>query len=245
MSGLDYKVIEPRFQDTLGDTFDRFTQELQVGVASTQKQLDAGRGRARIFALPSGEQIVVRQFMRGGWVKAFSTATYLRNPFSRIGTERPFVELAILRALFKKGISVPEPVAAGVAASATRVCYQGFIATVFIPESSNLLTLVNNQKANTSAKDDIRRLCFLAGQEASKMISAGVYHPDLHLGNVLCKNGNGAVLIDFDRAMLLPGVNRQELQTRILGRWIRSSKKHGVSGTVDAPFEEGLLSEAA
>ena len=72
------------------------------------------------------------------------------------------------------------------------------------------------------------------------MLDAGVYHPDLHPGNVMIDPQGQAWLIDFDKAVLF---SEPELGDRCIAlgmRWRRSVRKHGLSESFCESFDRGL-----
>lgn len=119
---------------------------------------------------------------------------------------------------------------------------------MLIEGTENFLDIV---KSNRLKEKEVQHLASLAGQEAGKMLALNVFHPDLHLGNVLIQTviktegentmlGAKAWLIDFDKAFVFAKNKIKEYQKKTLSRWTRSAEKHGVADIVVYTFEDGL-----
>jgi tRNA A-37 threonylcarbamoyl transferase component Bud32 len=196
----------------------------------------AGRGRVEIASLLSGRSVVIRRYRRGGGARLIWSDRYVRIPLLSL---RPFGEARILLALLSHGVQVPSPVIAAVHFDLSRSTYQGYLATGLVPGGVNLLTL---SRDTSVASANIPELCFRAGVEAWKMLRAGYYHYDLHLGNVLVSGENGVYLIDFDKARkVVTARNADQCVRALVRRWERYARKHRVQHLVVSPFREGLI----
>ena len=155
-----------------------------------------GRGSAWFIKAPFGP-VVLRQYLRGGWVAKLSRQSYL---FTTVSRSRPFREYHLLAALYQQGLPVPRPVAA--------LCeFHGFVSsgalmTVQIPSAQ---TFADMLPANKSGPDIDMGLWESVGRCIRRFHDAGVWHADLNARNILLDAGLQVFLIDFDRARFTPG----------------------------------------
>ncbi len=178
----------------------------------------------------AGDTLVIRRFLHGGLIQLVS-----KDVFIHLGNPRPFRELSVIESLIAEGVSVPEPAFAVVEELASGFLYRGAIATKKI-QAKNYLSLAYGKDATA----ELNNIALRAGEEARKMIQSGVYHPDLHLGNVLVKPDGRVVLIDFDKATSNHEQNEfPNLMEKTMSRWYRSAQKHQLSYLL-APFQTGL-----
>jgi 3-deoxy-D-manno-octulosonic acid kinase len=63
------------------------------------------------------------------------------------------------------------------------------------------------------------------------LIEEGIYHVDLHPGNVLVDNNHNVYVIDFDKARCWTGP-KNELRDLYLHRWRRAVIKHNLPETL-------------
>ena len=203
-----------------------------------------GRGKVAVFNIDGVGKIVLRQYLRGGWLRKFVKETFLNLK----SYPRPIAELHVLQYLFEKGVNVPYPVGVILRRKFFGLFYKGFIATTLVEGTENFLDMLNSNRLN---EKEAQHLASLSGQEAGKMLALNVFHPDLHLGNVLIQTviktegentmlGTKAWLIDFDKAFVFAKDKIKEYQKKTLSRWTRSAEKHGVADMVVYPFEDGL-----
>jgi len=142
-----------------------------------------GRGGAWFVTTEFGD-MVLREYRRGGWAARISAKNYL---FSGWCKTRSYREFSVLEALFRKGLPVPEPIAAR--AVRRGIFYQAdillkrIVGAVPWPEASNAVD-----------KD----LWFDIGTTIRRFHDAGLNHVDLNCDNVLVGNGH-VYLIDFDK----------------------------------------------
>ena len=223
--------------------FQNAVDELLKQEVSVERQL-VGRGRAAIVDIDGVGKVVLRQYLRGGWMKKFSKETFLNLASD---PPRPVAELHVLQYLYEKGVNVPCPMGALLRTRFFGLFYTGFIATMLLEGTDNLLNVL---QSNSLQEREAQRLVFLVGQEAGKMLSLRVFHPDLHLGNVLVQITASADeetpfsakvwLIDFDKAFVFAKTQLKKYQAKTLARWIRSAEKHGVAEIATYPFEDGI-----
>jgi 3-deoxy-D-manno-octulosonic acid kinase len=151
-----------------------------------------GRGSAWFINTAFGP-VVLRQYLRGGWVAKISRQSYF---FTTVSRSRPFREYQLLAALYDRGLPVPKPVAA--------LCeFHSFI-------SSGALMTARISSAQTLAdilpgNDGYEGLWESVGKCIRRFHDAGVWHADLNARNILLDENSQVFLIDFDRARFTPG----------------------------------------
>jgi 3-deoxy-D-manno-octulosonic acid kinase len=165
------------------------SQQVLIGEA-------VGRGSAWFINAPFGP-VVLRQYLRGGWVAKISRANYF---FTTVSRSRPFREYHLLAALYEKGLPVPRPVAA--LCEFRGITSTGAIITARIESAQTLADLLPGNEDSPSLTDG-----FWAdvGKCLRRFHDAGVWHADLNARNILLDAALQVFLIDFDRARFTPG----------------------------------------
>lgn len=183
-----------------------------------------GRGTSLFIRAPFGE-VVLRRYLRGGWVARLSRDRYL---FTGLARARPFREFHLLRRLREAGLRVPAPVAA--------LCerhgpfYRAALMTRRIPGAHPLAERLDDPGL------DWGRL----GHELRRFHQAGVDHADLNARNILLEARTGdAWLLDFDRSRFTPG--RPVDGRANLSRLRRSLRKLWPGGGDPEPAYRALL----
>jgi 3-deoxy-D-manno-octulosonic acid kinase len=180
--------------------------------------VEGGRDSHPVLELPGGERVVVRGYRRGGFVRHFIRARYLRG-------NRAMEELRTTVHAAAGGVRAPLVIAA-----VERPAMPGYTAslvTCLIPQARELAAWLAGAEA--PERLDVLRA---AGEQISRMHTAGVAHPDLNLRNFLVSgSGSGKELwiIDFDRATTGVGPMPPRRRARDLLRLGRSVRKIGVS----------------
>lgn len=150
-----------------------------------------GRGSAWYVEAPYGP-VVLRHYLRGGWVARVSRQSYF---FTGVMNSRPFREYHVLVELCAKSLPVPRPVAA--------LCQQhgllssGAIMTACIPNAKTLADILTAGKVAEGVFAKV-------GSCIRKFHDAGVWHADLNVRNILLDEDLDVYLIDFDRARFNP-----------------------------------------
>ncbi len=147
-----------------------------------------GRGGAWFIDAPSGA-MVLRHYLRGGWAANVSRDGYIWNGAEHV---RSFAEFRLTRALHKRGLPVPRPLAA---------CYRrkgaGYRAAILIERLEGVHSLA--ERADIAAHD-------APWEETGRLIArfhrAGLDHADLNAHNILFDATGQGWLIDFDRGRL-------------------------------------------
>jgi len=155
-----------------------------------------GRGSAWFINTAVGP-VVLRKYLRGGWVAKISHASYF---FTTVSRSRPFREFYLLAALFEQGLPVPRPIAA--------LCeFHGVISSgaLMTARISSAQTLADVLPGNKGSELLDAGLWTGIGQCIRRFHEAGVWHADLNARNILLDAGLEVFLIDFDRARHTPG----------------------------------------
>lgn len=213
----------------------RFRESLE-GASSSANGDRLGRGETVLVRLSDGKTALVRNCLRGGFA-----ARLWRDRYFCIWGQipRPISELSVLGHLHGK-VRVPGPIAAAVNYGPLNLSYRGLVVTEYLDGAQNLLVLGKTVGQEQTANGAFSNCCFLAGCEARKMLECKVFHPDLHLGNVLIM-GDAAYLIDFDRAEVTTSLDENVAASRLLARWTRSAEKHQLADSAVRPFRQGLF----
>ncbi len=172
-----------------------------------------GRGGVIFTNLPGIGRIVIKPYLRGGLIAKVNKRTYLKF-FSKY---RSVQELEILGVLKHEGIPVPEPVTSIVRGS---VFYRCWIVTKEIEKASTLVQIAVAQP------ERIHILMEKISFYINKISKIGIYHVDLHPGNILVTNDDKIYFIDFDRAK--QGMNSDVLRSAYRKRWNRAVKKYSL-----------------
>ena len=155
-----------------------------------------GRGSAWFIDSPFGP-VVLRQYLRGGWVAAISRERYF---FTTVSRSRPLREFHLLAALYKQGLPVPRPVAA--LCEHFGLISSGSIMTMRI---SSAQTLADILPGNPGSPELDAVFWGSVGKCIRQFHNAGVWHADLNARNILLDDELRVFLIDFDRARFTPG----------------------------------------
>ena len=212
------------------------------------RSIEAGAGRGTVErAKIGGSPMVLRIARRGGFVRHFVRSLYLKPIGASDWRERsrPWSELRLLAELSAGGVSVPTPVAAAVRERCCGFAYQGALVTREIVGARALFQLGAERLATSGAEGpalDLESLSYSAGAEARKMLDAGVYHRDLHPGNVLIGESGRPVLIDFDGADRSHEISSSSkaLRERLIARWDRAIEKYNLPSAISAGFASAL-----
>lgn len=218
-------------------------QLLKLGVLNPRqllkRSLDAehrrfsGRGFLGSLALEEdpGTRVVVKQCLRGGLIRHLSSDIFC-------GGNRAFDEMRTTCAIVASGIKTAEIIAA-VKETLFGPFYRSYLISLELPGCIDLISCFDELKGRTSeqrfrAKAGI----FEAVAHAfTAMHRCGIYHRDLHLKNVLLREGRAhnaheVFIIDFDRAIVKATLRPGEKLNNLM-RFNRSIEKYRlVSGTV-------------
>ncbi|MCB0338463.1 MAG: hypothetical protein KDD53_02615 [Bdellovibrionales bacterium] len=138
--------------------------------------------------------------------------------YIRFGETRPQREYQLLEQARSLGVNAPEPL---VYIFTRGLLYQGWLVTREIPEVVSLseLSSLDESRARKALKACLEQIFLL--------IRAGIFHVDLHPGNVAVDLENRVFLLDFDKAREFKGA-KNRLRDAYLHRWRRAVLKHNL-----------------
>lgn len=193
----------------------------------------AGRtpgGRGEVVFVPAGRlgEAVVRPYRRGGLPGRFLQRRYFLG-------SRAFDELTLTENLRRRGVPVPEPLAA--VRSELDRGYRAALVTRRLTGASPAPSLLAGREPD-ACRPVLRRM----GRSAGRLHAAGGLHPDLNAHNFLVpdRSDEPAVLLDFDRGRLVSGSAPGFYVWLSLRRLRRSLDKLDLEAAVEAfdAFEE-------
>lgn len=190
-----------------------------------QRELRAGgRGGVGFVEAPFGS-VVVRHYRRGGMVAAVLGDRYLWTGAERT---RAFTEFRLLAELRRRGLNVPEPVAARFRRSG--FYYHADLITRQIENAQTLAQTFDGARADAEVAAKV-------GSTIAGFHAAGAYHADLNAHNILLAD-NRVWLIDFDRGQLREPAREWQMQN--LSRLHRSLIKIGAAAASETTFENSF-----
>lgn len=153
--------------------------------------------------------VVVKHYSRGGLVRHIVKRYYVRWGPTR--SESEFRLLERVRAL---GVNAPEPIAH---ASDGALFYRAWLVTREI-QGHRTLAEIARQDEDLAARlvDDVAR-------QIGILIKSGIFHVDLHPGNVLVDREGRVFIVDFDKA---DEAGKPNLRDQYIVRWRRAVIKH-------------------
>jgi tRNA A-37 threonylcarbamoyl transferase component Bud32 len=175
--------------------------------------LNEGRGGIRIVEV-AGRKLVCRQYLHGGLFRSFTRALF----FSASRSTR---EVEILLHLKERGFPVITPFA-----TITESCTFAkrlYLVTVLEEQAVNLLEYLKRSDAQARMRAIKRFAELLWGLE-----EAGVYHPDLHLRNVVLTTEGEMLFLDFDKAAIT-SIDREDAESMLwrLARFVEKMERLG------------------
>lgn len=174
-----------------------------------------GKGRGGIKIVEAGGmKLVARKYVHGGLFRSLT-----RDVFVRKG--RAVSEAEIMAFLRGKGVPVVQPFCAVV--ERRPVFKRMHLVTILQEDTVSLLEYLrgSTEKQRMRVARKLAQLLWLLQQ-------AGVFHPDLHLGNVLVTPDKALVFLDFDRARrkTVKGGDMKAMFSR-LGRFVNKMERKG------------------
>lgn len=184
-----------------------------------------GRGDIQKLDLDQPGAAILKTYKRGGLARHFIKQTYLK-----FGKSRCQVELETLLIAKSLGVSVPQPIAF---ITKGEFVYQAWLITKEIHHDYSLaeLCLKDGEQADLYIKEVARQMTTLAEN--------GIYHVDLHPGNILIGKDKQAYFIDFDKARLFS--NKNILIKNYINRWDRAVKKYNLPASLSKRLRQELL----
>lgn len=156
-----------------------------------------GRGGAWFIDAPFGPSLL-RLYRRGGLAASFSRDRYLWHGADRT---RSFAEFRLTRALHRKGLPVPTPIAASYVRHGA-----GYHAAILLERLPDVRSLADRvQVAGGDAPWEE------TGRLVARFHRAGLDHADLNAHNILFDAQGHGWMIDFDRgALRIPATRWRE-----------------------------------
>ncbi|MCL1634045.1 3-deoxy-D-manno-octulosonic acid kinase [Luteimonas sp. SX5] len=182
-----------------------------------------GRGGAWFIDMPVGA-VVLRQYLRGGWMAAFSRDGHLWRGSGRV---RSFAEFRLLRELVRRGLPVPRPIAAQYVRDGFR-----YRAAILLERIEGARSLA--ERAATAGHD-------APWEETGRLIArfhrVGLDHADLNASNLLFDSRGNGWVIDLDRSRLrIPATGWREANLSRLRRSLMKLRGSRSEADVDADF---------
>jgi hypothetical protein len=185
-----------------------------------------GKGRGGIGILRAGPlTLACRKYVHGGLFRVFTRDLFLAGG-------RALNEIEITCLLREGGFPVVEPFCAIV--ENRFLTKRLYLLTLFEEDAEDLLQFLATSGTMTRLRT-IRRLALKLYQ----LERLGVYHPDLHLNNVLISKDRGMLFLDFDKGMR--GQLSKNDMARMFFRLNRFAEKMERSGAVTFTLKEKAL----
>ncbi|HMO02789.1 MAG TPA: lipopolysaccharide kinase InaA family protein [Oligoflexia bacterium] len=188
-----------------------------------------GRGAISFTSIPTIGPIVIKEYYRGGFLGGILNNLHLR--FTPNG--RGKAEYNTLKFAREQGINVPEPL------GYAEVGVYLYRTWSFMREVEGAVNLVELCKKDPSL---ITKIMPKLIEQIKKLFNCGIFHPDLHPGNVLVQPDGTVFLVDFDKALYWQG-NLADLKRRFLNRWRRAVIKHSLSDLLSEQMAWGLKAD--
>lgn len=204
------------------ETLSALVSVFQEKESEQTSRLEGRRPVSRLH-LPKIGPVVVKHYRRGGWVARINQKYYLRT-----GKTRCQVEYEQMDRAGQLGVNVPEPVAF---AFKGRFLYHSWLITREIANQQTLARL------SLLAPERLPTVMASLGRQVSKLVAHGLWHVDLHPGNVLVDDRGRVFLVDFDKTRTFRGV-KQQLLNKYRMRWRRAVQKHGLPKELMTALDE-------
>ena len=202
-----------------------------VDPAPLIRQLDTertieGKGRGGIKVLEAGGlSLACRKYTHGGLFRALTGDTFFSGG-------RALKELEVTSYLREKGFPVVEPFAVIVEDHSIRKGL--YFITRFEEGSVDLL-----QFLETSSRWTRYRMIKRLARNIHLLVTLGIYHPDLHLNNVLITKAKEMKFLDFDKSR--KGVVSKREVTNMIFRLNRYAEKMEKKGVITFTMKERML----
>ena len=184
-----------------------------------------GRSSVSYHRIEDLGPVVVKHYKRGGlWGRL------VRRRYLKWGKSRSRLEFELLLKARDLGINVPEPL---LYAHRGRLIYRAWLVTREIKQPQSLARLSLNDEKRT------RQVMASVIDQISRLIDHGIWHVDLHPGNVVIDQNGRVFLLDFDKGSLYQG-NKMKLRDRYINRWQRAVSKHKLPKMLSEILQAGL-----
>lgn len=192
-----------------------------------------GRGAVWRVDTNTHETLIVRAYRRGGFVRHFSRDLYWDRP------PRPFAEIVATETARQRGVPTIE-VRGACVRWVNNVLYRGFFIS---REAEGFHNLWEWLRMRPTGQPRVATLIAVARAIAT-MHDVGIVHADLNLTNILVHPrppSPQVLLLDFDRAQVLPNPVPRIQREQTLRRLQRSFQKLNLNGTVHPVDDLALL----
>jgi len=184
------------------------------------------KGRGEIKILSAGDKLLAcRRYIHGGLLRGITGDTFFRE-------KRASAEFEITMFLEENGFPVVRPCGY---ITKNNLCTKDLYFLTFFEE--NALDLLEFLKS-ARRKERLRIIKSLA-RFLFEMGKLGIYHPDLHLQNVLVTKATGLLFLDFDRAYRKV-VTKKDMEN-MFWRLNRFAEKKEKAGELTVTAEEKTL----
>ena len=183
-----------------------------------------GRGGVKLLDI-NGRYIACRKYIHGGLLRVITKDIFF-------SIKRATEELKILLYLKEKEFPVVQPY--GLIIKDNFVTKSLYILTVFEENSTDL-----SEVFCTSTRKQRFRIIKIFAQLMRHMETLGIYHPDLHLNNVLVTAEGTMKFLDFDRAHR-KSITKKDMQ-RMFWRLNRYAEKMEKQGKLKVSIKERML----
>lgn len=173
----------------------------------------SGRTGIKKIDLQGAGKVVIKQYFRGGILRHINRRTYLYT-----GKPRSQTEFEMLSQVRQIGVPAPEPVAFAIKG---KLLYHAWLLTKELPDVQAL------SEFSLHAPESARAVIPAVGRQIQMLVRQGIYHVDLHPGNVLVDKNHKVYFIDFDKARV-SSCRKRKLRHRYAERWTRAARKYGL-----------------
>lgn len=213
----------------LYDVYSIYSQEGAEGDIEPAELIDAlskadelegkGRGSIKVFSL-GDRKIACRRYIHGGLLRGITRDYFFSG-------KRAIKEFEIIVYLKNAGFPVVEPYCAIVEKRGIKKI--PYILTVFEKDATSLLDFFSKHEGRSRFKNIKRFACYMYDLE-----KLGVYHPDLHLNNVLITKDDKMKFLDFDKAKkrFITSKDMERMFWR-LNRYVEKMAKKGYTGVIN------------
>jgi len=209
--GFSLNLTEPQLRTLTG----LFHHPNQTGNVS----LLGGRTTVTRTKMDRVGSVVIKHYRRGGLMQYI-----IKNGYFKLGKTRAQREFELLHTVRDLGVHVPEPIAF---AYRGRLLYQAWLITRLINEPLSLARMSLNDQQRT------RQVMASVIEQINRLIGNGIWHVDLHPGNVVIDRKDRVFLLDFDKGKVYHR-NKTKLRHRYINRWQRAVKKHNLPQVLSA-----------
>lgn len=189
----------------------KVVQELLSNVESPIPGVLGGRGKTRIIDVPGLGRMFLKRYSHGGLLRKLTAGHFLC-----LGELRSRVEFEMLERARSIGVNAPKPVAFVQKGS---TIYSTWLLMEELRETRSIVEIGEDEG------DALPRALDGLSEQIRILIKHGIFHVDLHPGNVLVDEENRVYIVDFDKACHFKG-SRQALRELYLRRWRRAVIKH-------------------